>query len=119
MCQAIIPSSENNHDWFYQLTGQPQSVILAPIPPPPQRIQTSPISSRRAVRIQIINKHDDIALPPPTLLPMTPPPPPSSSILIDDSTPTLVDYTNLFHIPTNPNHQVLAPIIDDQNGLLF
>lgn len=116
MCQAIIPtSSENNHDWFYQLTGQPQSVILAPIP----RTQTSPISSRRAVRIQIINKHDDIALPPPTLLPMTPPPP-SSSIVHDESTPAIVDYLvnncNIFHIPTNNNHQVLAPVIDDQTG---
>jgi len=118
MCQAIIPSTENNHDWFYQLTGQPQSVILAPIPPQSQRTQTSPVSSRRAVRIQIINKHDDIPLPPPTLLPMTPPLPSSSSVLVDDSTPTLVDYTNIFHIPTNPNHhQVLAPVLDDQNGL--
>jgi hypothetical protein len=117
MCQAIIPSSssENNNDWFYQLTGQPQSVILAPIP----RTQTSPLSSRRAVRIQIINKHDDIALPPPTLLPMTPPPPTSSRV-INESTPTLVDYLvntcNIFHIPTSTNQQVLAPVIDDQNG---
>jgi hypothetical protein len=117
MCQAIIPSSssENNNDWFYQLTGQPQSVIIAPIP----RTQTSPLSSRRAVRIQIINKHDDIALPPPTLLPMTPPPP-SSSLVMDESTPTLVDYLvntcNIFHIPTSNTQQVLAPVIDDQNG---
>jgi hypothetical protein len=113
MCQAIIPSSENTNDWFYQLTGQPQSVIVAPIP----RIQTSPISSRRAVRIQIINKHDDIALPPPTLLPMTPPPPPLSSLIIEESTSTLVDYfVNNFHIPTSNNQQVLAPVIDDQTG---
>ena len=120
MCQAIIPSSsssENNHDWFFQLTGQPQSVIVAPIP----RTQTSPISSRRAVRIQIINKHDDIVLPPPTLLPMTPPPlPSSSSLIIDESTPTLVDYfvnsCNMFHIPTTNNQQVLAPVMDDPNG---
>jgi len=113
MCQAIIPSSEHTNDWFYQLTGQPQSVIVAPIP----RIQTSPVSSRRAVRIQIINKHDDIALPPPTLLPMTPPPPPLSSLVIEESTPTLVDYfVNNFHIHTSNNHQVLAPVIDDQNG---
>jgi len=118
MCQAIIPSSsENNNDWFFQLTGQPQSVIVAPCP----RTQTSPISSRRAVRIQIINKHDDIALPPPTLLPMTPPPPPSSSsFIVDESTPTLVDYLvnscNIFNIPTINNHQVLAPVMDDPNG---
>jgi hypothetical protein len=116
MCQAIIPSSsENNNDWFFQLTGQPQSVIVAPSP----RNQTSPISSRRAVRIQIINKHDDIALPPPTLLPMTPPPP-SSSLVMNESTPTLVDYLvntcNIFHIPTSNNQQVLAPVIDDQSG---
>lgn len=121
MCQAIIPPSENPQDWFYQLTGQPQSVIIAPIP----RIQTSPISSRRAVRIQIINKHDDIVLPPPTLLPMTPPPPslPSSTQVIEESTPTMGDYylnhSNLFHIPTSHHHhhqQVLAPVIDDQTG---
>lgn len=118
MCQAIIPPSDNPQDWFYQLTGQPQSVIIAPIP----RIQTSPMSSRRAVRIQIINKHDDIVLPPPTLLPMTPPPPPLSSAIqvIDESTPTMTDYyPNLFHIPTNHHHhhqQVLAPVIDDQTG---
>jgi len=116
MCQAIIPSSssENNHDWFYQLTGQPQSVIIAPIP----RTQTSPLLSRRAVRIQIINKHDDIAVPPPTLLSMTPPPP-SSSFVINESTPSLVDYfvnnCNMFYIPTSNNHQVLAPVIDDQS----
>ncbi|CAF0855285.1 unnamed protein product [Adineta steineri] len=116
MCQAMIPSSplENNNDWFSQLTGQPQSVIVAPIP----RNQTSPISSRRAVRIQIINKHDDIVLPPPTLLPMTPPPP-SSSHIMEDSTPTLVDYLanncNIFNIPTNNNPQVLAPVMDDAN----
>jgi hypothetical protein len=114
MCQAIISisSSENNNDWFYRLTGQPQSVILAPI----SRTQTSPLSSRRAVRIQIINKHDDIVLPPPTLLPMTPPPP-SSSLIIDESTPTFVDYfvnsCNIFHIPTSNNYQ---PVLDEQNG---
>ncbi|CAF0882268.1 unnamed protein product [Adineta ricciae] len=119
MCQAIIPSSasQNGNDWFYQLTGQPQSVIVAPVP----RAQTSPLSSRRPVRIQIINKHDDIVLPPSTLLPMTPPPPASSSSLImDESTPTLVDYLvnscNIFNIPTNNNQQVLAPVIDDATG---
>ncbi len=112
MCQAIIPSSENNNDWFYKVTGQPQSVIIAPIP----RTQTSPMSSRRAVRIQIINKHDDIALPPPTLLSMTPPPP-LSSLVIEEPTSTLVDYfVNNFHIPISNNQQVLAPVIDDQNG---
>jgi hypothetical protein len=117
MCQAIIPSSssENNNDWFFHLTGQPQSVIVAPIP----RTQTSPISSRRAVRIQIINKHDDIAVPPPTLLPMTPPPP-SSSLVINQSTPTLVDYfvnsCNMFSIPTSNNQQVLTAVMDDPNG---
>jgi hypothetical protein len=116
MCQAILPfSSENNNDWFYQLTGQTQSVIIAPIP----RTQTSPMSSRRAVRIQIINKHDDIALPPPTLLPMTPPPP-SSSLVMNQSTPTLVDYLvdscNMFQIPISNHQQVLAPVLDDQNG---
>jgi hypothetical protein len=112
----MIPSSsENNNDWFGQLTDHPQSVILAPIP----RTQTSPISSRRAVRIQIINKHDDIAVPPPTLLPMTPPPP-SSSLVINQSTPTLADYfvnnCNMFYIPTSNNQQVLAPVTDDSNG---
>lgn len=126
MCQAIIPPSDNPHDWFYQLTGQPQSVIIAPLP----RIQTSPMSSRRAVRIQIINKHDDIVLPPPTLLPMTPPPPPpqtTTTRIMDESTPTMADYyvnnCNMFHIPTtnhhhhhHHHHQVLAPVIDDQTG---
>jgi hypothetical protein len=114
MCQAIIPT--DNNDWFYQITEQPQSVIVAPNP----RTQTSPLSSRRAVRIQIINKHDDIVLPPPTLLPMTPPPP-SSSVTIDDSTPTLVDYLasscSMFNIPTTHyNQQVLAPVMDDPTG---
>ncbi|UJR20591.1 hypothetical protein I4U23_023716 [Adineta vaga] len=118
MCQAIIPSSsEDDNDWFYQLTGQPQSVIVAPVP----RTQTSPLSSRRAVRIQIINKHDDIALPPPpALLSMTPPPPGStSSLVMEDSTPTLVDYIvnncNILNIPNNNYQQVLAPVMDDTN----
>jgi hypothetical protein len=117
MCQAIIPtttssSSNNNNDWFLKLIGQSQPVIIAPFPRP----QTSPNSSRRAVRIQIINKHDDIILPAPALLPMTPSP---SSIAIDDTTPTLMDYltnTSMFNIPNN--QQVLAPVIDDTNGML-
>ena len=111
MCQAIIPSSlpsssaDTADDWFLQLTEQAQSVIVAPSP----RTQASPVSSRRAVRIQIINKHDDIALPPPTLLPMTPPPLSSSSSLVsDESTPTLIEYLvnscNIFNIPTHSNH---------------
>lgn len=118
MCQAIIPTtlSDNNNDWFLKLIGQPQPVIVAPQP----RTQTSPISSRRAVRIQIINKHDDIILPPPSLLPMTPSPLSSSSIPIDESTPTLVDYlTNtgtLFHMPIN--HQESTSILDDIIGML-
>jgi hypothetical protein len=121
MCQAIIPTtsssltSDNNNDWFSKLIGQPQPVIVAPLP----RTQTSPVSSRRAVRIQIINKHDDITLPPPSLLPMTPSPLSSSSIAIDESTPSLVDYlTNtctIFNIPTN--QQALAPVIDDITGM--
>ena len=124
MCQAIIPATEagndeHQHDWFFQLTGQPQSVIVAPIP----RTQTSPNSSRRAVRIQIINKHDDIALPPPTLLPMTPPPP-STSLVFDESTPTLVEYLvnscNMFHISNHHHHHHHQPIlthsIDDPTG---
>ena len=112
MCQAIIPSSspsssaDTTDDWFLHLTEQAQSVILAPSP----RTQASPVSSRRAVRIQIINKHDDIALPPPTLLPMTPPPLSSSSSLVsDESTPTLIEYLvnscNIFNIPTHNNNQ--------------
>jgi hypothetical protein len=124
MCQAITPTasssltSNNNHnDWFLKLIGQPQSVIVAPLP----RTQTSPVSSRRAVRIQIINKHDDIILPPPSLLPMTPSPLSSSSMPIDETTPTLVDYLtntcNIFNIPTN--QQGLAPVIDDRTGMLF
>jgi hypothetical protein len=126
MCQAIIPTTSfgdnhNNSEWFLKLISQPQPVIVAPLP----RSQTSPISSRRAVRIQIINKHDDIALPPPTLLPMTPPPLlPLSSVAIDDSTPTLVDYLAnscaMFNIPTyNNNHQGLASVIDDSIGMLY
>ncbi|CAF1293090.1 unnamed protein product [Rotaria sordida] len=122
MCQTIIStsssSSENNNDWFNQLTAQPQTVIVAPF----SRTQTSPISSRRAVRIQIINKHDDIALPPPTLLPMTPPPlisSSSSSFVINGSTSTLVDYLgdhcNIFNIPTSNNQQVLASDMNDSN----
>ncbi len=123
MCQAITPrtssslASNNNNDWFLKLIGQPQSVIVVPLP----RTQTSPISSRRAVRIQIINKHDDIILPPPSLLPMTPSPLSSSSMPIDETTPTLVDYLtntcNIFNIPTN--QQGLAPVIDDRTGMLF
>ena len=127
MCQAIIPGAEAGsstsadeyqHDWFFQFTGQPQSVIVAPIP----RTQTSPNSSRRAVRIQIINKHDDIALPPPTLLPMTPPPP-STSLVIDESTPTLVEYLvnscNMFHISNHHQHQhqpILTHAIEEPTG---
>ncbi|CAF3990644.1 unnamed protein product [Rotaria sp. Silwood2] len=125
MCQAIISrsSSENNDNWFSQLTAEPQTVIVAPI----SRTQTSPISSRRAVRIQIINKHDDIALPTPALLPMTPPPPPptssssssSSSFIINELTPTLVDYfvdnCNIFNIPTSNNQQVLVSDMNDSN----
>jgi len=122
MCQAIIPtasslSSDNNNDWFLKLISQPQPVIVAPLP----RIQTSPISSRRAVRIQIINKHDDITLPPPTLLPMTPSPLSSSSVTIDEATSSLVDYlTNncpMFNIPSN--QQGLPSVIDDITGMLF
>jgi hypothetical protein len=118
MCQAIIPttsaSSNNNNEWFLKLIGQSQPVIVAP----PPRTQTSPITSRRAIRIQIINKHDDIPLPAPALLPMTPSP---SSIAIDDTTPTLLDYlTNTSHQFNIPNNQqVLAPVIDDTNGMLF
>ena len=111
MCQAIIPPSssfsEDSYDWFLRLTGQAQPVIVAPLP----RSQTSPVSSRRAVRIQIINKHDDIALPPATSLPMTPPPLSSSlstsasSIIVDESTPTLSDYLTddgaMFSLPTD------------------
>jgi hypothetical protein len=121
MCQAIIPptssslSSEHNNDWFLKLIGQPQPVIVAP----PPRTQTSPISSRRAVRIQIINKHDDITLPPTSLLPIIPSPLSSSSVAIDESTPTLVDYlTNnctIFNIPND--QQGLAPIIEDITGM--
>jgi len=124
MCQAMIPtgsstlsSNNNNNNWFLKLIGQPQPVIVAP----PPRTQTSPVSSRRAVRIQIINKHDDIALPPPSLLPMTPSSLSSSSMAIDESTPTLADYlTNtctIFNIPTN--QQGLAPVMDDITGRLF
>ncbi|CAF3478360.1 unnamed protein product [Rotaria sp. Silwood1] len=118
MCQAIISTSlsENNNEWFSQLTAQPQTVIVTPI----SRTQTSPISSRRAVRIQIINKHDDIALPSPTLLPMTPPAPTSSSsFVINESTPTLVDYLvdncNIFNIPTSNHQQVLTSDMNDSN----
>lgn len=125
MCQAITTMSSslssnnnnNNNDWFLKLISQPQSVIIAPTP----RIQTSPISSRRAVRIQIINKHDDINLPAPSLLPMTPSPLSSSSMPIDDSTPTLVDYLtnndNIFNISNN--QQTLIPILDDITGMSF
>jgi hypothetical protein len=121
MCHAIIPTSSssstanNNNDWFLKLIHQPQPVIVAPHP----RTQTSPISSRRAVRIQIINKHDDIPLPAPSLLLMTPSPLSSISFPVDESTPTLVDYlTNtctIFNIPNN--QQGLAPVLDDITGI--
>ncbi|CAF1682503.1 unnamed protein product, partial [Adineta ricciae] len=118
MCQAMIPSestdNSSNNEWFFKLLSQPQSVIIAP----PSRTQTSPVTSRRAVRIQIINKHDDITLPPPTLLPMTPSPLSSSSVTLDDTTSTLVDYlTNtcpMFNISNN--QQDLVPAIDDITG---
>ncbi|CAF1219492.1 unnamed protein product [Adineta steineri] len=109
MCQAMIPtssSSDTNNEWFLKLISQPQSVIVAPHP----RTQTSSTASRRAVRIQIINKHDDITLPPPTLLSMTPSPLSSSSVTMDETTSTLVDYlTNncpMFNIPHNQHEQI-------------
>ncbi|CAF2589316.1 unnamed protein product [Rotaria sp. Silwood2] len=119
MCQAIAPSSsslssDNNNDWFSKLIDQRQSVIVVR----PSQMQTSPILSRRAVRIQIINKHDDIAIPPPPLLPMTPSPLSSSSTVLDESTSTLIDYlsntSNMFNIPNNQPD--LMPVIDDIIG---
>ncbi|CAF2170402.1 unnamed protein product [Rotaria magnacalcarata] len=119
MCQSIISLSpfDNNNDWFGQMIAQPQTVIVTPI----FRTQTSPIPSRRAVRIQIINKHDDIALPSPTLLSMTPPPPSSlSSFFITESAPRLVDYLvdndNIFSIPTSNSQQIVTNNMDDSIG---
>lgn len=124
MCQAIVPSGpistssslpNDYNDWFNKLLSEPQSVILTP----PSRVQTSPTASRRAVRIQIINKHDDIALSAPPLLPMTPSPLSTSSIVFDETTPTLADYLcqggSTFNIPSNQNE--LAPVIDDTMGI--
>lgn len=119
MCQAMYPttSMDSNNDWFFKLISQPQSVIVAALPQT-QPLPSSSSSSRRAVRIQIINKHDDILLPPASLLPMTPSSFSSSSITIDESTPTLVDYlTNTstgFHIPHDQSE--LTPIIDPIAG---
>lgn len=122
MCQALIPttssssSSDVNNEWFYKLINQPQSVIVAPLP----RLQTSTISSRRAVRIQIINKHDEITLPPPSLLSMTPSPlsSTSSSMPIDDSTPTLVEYltNNSTNFTMQSTQQGFSSIIDEIVG---
>ncbi|CAM2728808.1 unnamed protein product [Rotaria socialis] len=123
MCQSVISLSpfDNNNDWFGQMIEQPQTVIVTPT----FRTQTSPIPSRRAVRIQIINKHDDIALPSPTLLSMTPPPPPPppssslslSSFFITESAPRLVDYLvdndNIFSIPTSNSQQIVTNNMDD------
>lgn len=132
MCQSIISTvsyeNDNTNNWFGQMIGQPQTVIITPM----SRTQTSPLPSRRAVRIQIINKHDDIALPPPTLLPMTPPPPPpppssssspSISFFINESVPTLADYLadhgNAFNIPVSNNHQIItSSSTNDSNGKL-
>ena len=121
MCFAIVPSTSNpNDDWFGKLTEQPLPVIVAPYP----RSQASPQSSRRAVRIQIINKHDDIAVSAPSSLPMTPSPQASyrhSSfpIDVDESTPTLADYlacgNSLFH-PQDHQQQGLAPVMDTSMG---
>lgn len=118
MCQAMLPSestdNSSNNEWFFKLLSQPQSVIISP----PSRTQTSPVTSRRAVRIQIINKHDDITLPPPTLLPMTPSLLSSSSVTLDDTTSTLVDYLTstcpMFNISNN--QQDLVSAIDDITG---
>ncbi|CAF3172298.1 unnamed protein product [Rotaria socialis] len=124
MCQAIAPpgsssswlslSLDANSSWFSKLIDQPQPVIVTP----PPRTHTSPMSSRRAVRIQIINKHDDIAVTSPTLLPMTPSPlssSSSSSIVFDESSPTLIDYlsntNSMFNIPGNQHE--LIPLIDE------
>ncbi|CAF3573035.1 unnamed protein product [Rotaria sp. Silwood1] len=126
ICQVIISSSsslssDNNNDWLSKLIGQPQTVIVAPPSPLLPHIQTSPILSRRPVRIQIINKHDDIVVPPPPLLPMTPSPlssSSSSSITLDESTSTLIDYlsntSNMFNIPNNQPE--LVPVLDDTIG---
>lgn len=119
MCETIIDSgSENNNDWFSEMTRQPQTVIMTPI----SRTLTSQTSSRRAVRIQIINKHDDIALPATSsLLPLTPPPPSStSSFVINESTIKFVDYleanSRMFSIPTNNSEQMLTSNMKGSNG---
>ena len=120
MCHAMVPSTSNpNDDWFGKLTEQPQPVIVAPFP----RSQPSPPSSRRAVRIQIINKHDDIAVSASTALPMTPSPQASSRLSsfpvdVDESTPTLADYlacsNHLFH-PMD-DQQGLATVMETSMG---
>jgi len=116
MCHAVISSTSNDtFDWFSKLTEQPQPVMLVPT----VHCQTSPStssSSRRAVRIQIINKRDEIPhpfIPVTSALPMTPSPQSQTSNLpstmIDESTPTLVEYLNA--------NDFIYNVSDPQQGL--
>ena len=109
-CQTIISTVENNHDWFVRLNEQPQSVIVAPN----SQIHTSSISSRRDVRIQVMNKHYDITVFQPTS------PPSSSPFLMDESTPILNDYVlddyDIFHIPTRNNKKIMKSVTNDPNS---
>lgn len=124
MCQAIIPtesssfSREENNDWLSKLLDQPQSVIITPRLP---QTQTSPNSSRRTVRIQIINKHDDISLLSSTMLPMIPSPVSSSSIVLNESSSSFVDSVTSsntsFH--TFDNQHELVPLINETTGMFL
>ena len=94
MCEAIMSSSSsfyNEDNWFSKVAGQPQTVIITP--------SLAPISfaaSHRAVRIQVINKHDDITPPPPppitTTTTLHPTPLSSTSVATDESTSALIHY---------------------------
>ena len=126
MCHAIISETPSTsdliHGWFGKLTKQPQSVILAPVP----RSQTSPSTSRRAIRIQIINKHDEINRAPTSILPMTPSPAATAayassfSSMVHGSTTSLNDYLignqNTFH--DADSQQALAMVMDNCMGML-
>ena len=124
MCHAVISSgstANDTFDWFSKLTEQTQPVMLVPS-------QTSPpssSSSRRAVRIQIISKRDEMPqpfLPTGSSLPMTPSPQSQSSTfppsMIDESTPTLVQFLStsdfVCHVP-DPQ-QGLSTLMDTSMG---